>query len=183
MRRGGMAVILAAVLLVAVTQPALAVGELGSIRVTAEPGMAGSTLMLSYVGILWAEGLQLMPEFGGGYVTREDMHSGELAQWLQEQAWEGLERTVDEEGVAMFTGLPEGVYLLYQRTGSMDPVLLRLPEEDGSWMAQIRVTLDPQYEVPATGQPVTPVLAAMGMVLSAFGIGIWYESWHKRRKK
>lgn len=183
MRRGVLAVILAAVLVPVWILPVSAEGELGSIRVTVEPEREGTMLMLSYVGIEYGEGLQLMPEFGGGFVTGEDMRTRELWAWLAEQARDGLEKQITSEGTAMFTGLPKGVYLLTEKTpgdGSLEPVLISLPEADGSWMAEV---IPGQYVIPKTGQPITPVLWAMGMVVSAFGIGILYESWHKSRKK
>jgi len=131
--------------------------------------------------------LQLMPEFGGGFVTAEDMHTPELLNWLEQQAWDGIGRQVDTAGIAMFSGLPEGVYLLTQKEAApggeaIVPALIPIPEEDGTWLVQI-VPRMKGYELPQTGQPMTPVAAAMGMVISAFGIGIWYENWHKNRKK
>ena len=79
----------------------------------------------------------------------------------------------------MFTELPKGMYLITLENSLA--VVVNLPESDGSWMAEIAPGL--VYIVPETGQPVTPVLWAMGMILSAFGIGIWYEAWHKRKRK
>lgn len=189
MGRGGAAVLLAAVLAVLLTVPAAAAGELGAIRVTVAPDMADSTVMLSYAGIVCSGGLQLTGEFGGGYVTGQDMQTRELVTWLAEQVQEGIEKTVARDGTVMFTGLPEGVYLLTQKTAApgyyaIQPMLIRLPEADGSWLAQAYPKLEKNpYDAPQTGQPMTPVLAAMGMVISAFGIGIWYEAWHKNKKK
>lgn len=188
MRRAALG-ILAAVLAVLLAVPVSAVGELGSIRVTAEPEMEGSQVMLSYAGILYAQGLQLTEEFGGGYVTGKDMGTRELVAWLAEQVGDGLKKKIGPDGTVMFSGLPEGVYLLTQQTAApgyrpLEPMLIRLPEEDGSWMAQAYPKIEKgPYDMPETGQPITPVIGAMGMVISAFGIGIWYENWHKNRKK
>lgn len=189
MRRKGLAVLAAVVLVFLLAAPVSAEGELGAIRVTAAPDMADSKVMLSYVGIVCAGGLQLTPEFGGGYVTGQDMQTRELVTWLEEQAREGIEKAVDRDGTVMFTGLPEGVYLLTQKAAApgyyaMQPVLIRLPEPDGSWLAQAYPKVEKMtYDAPQTGQPMTPVLAAMGMVISALGIGICYEAWHKNKKK
>lgn len=178
-----------AVLMGMLALPVSAVGEVGSIRVTAEPGMAGSSLTLSYVGNVWAGGLQLTEEFGGGYVTETDIKTRELIQWLSGQVRDGLEKEISQDGTVMFTGLPEGIYLLTQKIPApgyyaTQPMLIRLPEEDGSWMAQAYPKVEKfPYDTPQTGQSMTPILAAMGMVVSAFGIGIWYEKWHKSRKK
>ena len=72
-----------------------------------------------------------------------------------------------------------GMYLVAVENILAVPV--SLPEEDGSWMAELAPGM--VYIAPSTGQPVAPVLWAMGMIVSAFGIGIWYESWHKRKKR
>lgn len=102
-----------------------------------------------------------------------DTGAGEL-----ELSADGWSKWLSEEGTAMFTGLAEGMYLL--SVENILAVTVTLPEADGSWMAQVGPV---GYILPQTGQPVTPVLWAMGMVLSAFGIGIWYENMHKKRKK
>lgn len=139
-------------LLGALVKPAQAAGETGTIRVTLGPELAGKTVSLHAV---------------------TDTGAGEL-----ELSSHGWRKELSKEGVAMFTGLAEGMYLL-----SVENILavpMTLPEADGSWMAQIGPI---GYIMPQTGQPVTPVLWAMGMVLSAFSIGIWYEKLHKKRKK
>ena len=156
MRRGVMAGIVLFALTVWLAVPAHAAGEQGSIRVVMPPDMAGRTVTLYSVG-----------EAGGGEWTL----AGEYAS--------GWEQRLSEEGTAMFQGLAEGRYLLTME--NMASVEVHLPEADGSWMAEIAPGM--VYIAPATGQPVEPVLWAMGMVLSAFGIGIWYENWHKKRKK
>lgn len=189
MRRGGLAVLLAAVLTMVLVMPASAEGELGAIRLTMEPEMADSTVLLTYVGILHGGGLQLLPEFGGGYVTEQDLQTRELAQWLASLAAEGIEKQISRDGTVMFSGLPEGVYLLTQKDAApgyyaLAPMLIAMPEGDGSWFVQAEPKVEKKpYDAPETGQPITPVLAAMGMVISAFGIGICYENWHKNRKK
>lgn len=188
MRRLGL-LILTAALIPALTVPVRAEGELGTIRVTVAEEMAEGTLMLSYAGILYGGGLQLMPEFGGGFVTGEDMQSRLLVQWLEEQVCDGFTKQIAQDGTVMFSGLPEGVYLLTQKEAApgaeaIAPMLVRIPEEDGTWLAQVSARRKgEEYEIPQTGQPMTPVAAAMGMVISAFCIGIWYENWHKNRKK
>lgn len=153
MGRRVMACFLTAVLAAVLAMPVRAVGESGTIRVVLGPGLAGKTVTLFPV---------------------MDTGAGELE--LMGQGWS---KVLSEEGVAMFTGLEEGLYLLSVENIMAVPV--KLPEADGSWMAEIAPGL--VYIVPETGQPITPVFWAMGMILSAFGIGIWYENWHKSRKK
>lgn len=180
---------LAAVLLWLLALPAAAEGELGSVRITAEPEMAESRVTLSYVGILTAGGLQLTQEFGGGFVTGEDLNSRELALWLAEQVRDGLEKPIGRDGTVMFTGLPRGVYLLTQKQGAagyyaLAPMLMALPEEDGSWLVQAspKVQKDP-YAPPGTGQPLQPVMAALGAVLSALGLGTCLRGETRKRRE
>lgn len=153
MSRRVMAFFLAAWLAAVLALPARAAGERGAVRVELGPGMAGKTVTLYPV---------------------TDTGAGEL-----ELCSEGWSQELSEAGVAMFTGLEEGMYLLSVENILAVPV--KLPEADGTWMAEIAPEL--VYIVPETGQPITPVFWAMGMILSAFGIGIWYENWHKSRKK
>ena len=188
MRRGGMVLILAAVVLL-LALPVSAEGELGAVRVTTAAEMEGSRLRLSYVGILTDTGLQLMPEFGGGVVKGQDLQIRELASWLEGLAAEGLEKQIGKDGTAMFTGLPEGVYLLTQPEPAKDyypiaPVLILLPEEDGSWLAQVSPKLEKRpYGPPVTGQSAAPVLGALGMAVSGLGMGICCGVRYRRRKK
>ena len=152
-RRGGMTCFLAVILVWAMAVPAYAAGESGTIRVNLGPKLAGKTVTVYAV-------VSIGP---GEAELGEDLGSNVLS----------------EDGVAMFTGLAEGMYLL--TVENILAVMVSLPEQDGSWMA--RIAPGEGYLPPETGQPVTPVLWAMGMIVSAFGIGIWYESWHKRKRK
>ena len=155
MRRWGMGM-MAVVLTLFLALPVSAEGERGSIRVVLSPDMAGRTVTLYSLESTGAE---------------ESVVAGEYAS--------GWRRELSGEGVAMFTGLSEGMYLIALENSLA--VVVKLPEDDGSWMAEIAPGL--VYVAPETGQPVTPVLWAMGMILSAFGVGIWYEAWHKRKRK
>ena len=152
MARGAAVGILICMMMLWIGIPAGAAGERGTIRVDLGPEQKGKQVTL-----YWAEDT----EAGDAEVT------------------ECVSRKLSEEGTAMFSGLPEGTYLLTLEN-SMS-VMIVLPEKDGSWMAQIAPGMD--YIPPETGQPVTPLLWAMAMVLSAFGIGIWYEGWHKSRRE
>ncbi len=188
MGRSGVVAILAAILAIALAMPVSAAGEQGTIRVHGEPGLADSGLMLCYVGQISAGGLQLNGDFGGGYVAGQDMQTRTLVHWLEELAKNGTTKQFDRDGIVMFTGLERGVYLLVQQEAApgyyaMEPMLVALPESDGSWMAQAypKVQRLP-YEGPQTGQPVAPILGGMGMALSSLGMGAWYDAWHKRRR-
>ncbi len=189
MGRKGVVAILSAMLVLRLVIPAAAAGEQGTIRVTTEPGLADSSILLCCVGQIHAGGLQLNEDFGGGYVAGQDMQTRTLVNWLEELAENGTVKQFDQDGIAMFTGLAEGVYLLVQKQGApgyyaMEPMLVSLPERDGSWLVQAYPKIQQKpYDGPKTGQPMAPVLGAMGMVLSSLGMGAWYEGWHKRRRK
>ena len=156
MHRGVMVGIVLCVLLASVVQSARAAGESGSVRVEMPAELAGKEVTLH---------------------AAEESVAGEVK--VSEDPAEDWHRILSEDGTAMFTGLPEGMYLLTLENSLS--VVIVLPEKDGSWMARVGPGME--YIPPETGQPVGPVLWAMGMILSAFGIGAWYESWHKRRKK
>ena len=155
MRRGVMTGILICLVMAVAVRPAYAAEDRGTIRVVLGPELAGKTVTLYSAMDTGAGTLELAGEYG-----------------------EGWSKKLSEDGVAMFTGLPEGMYLLAVENILAVPV--KLPEADGSWMAEVSPGMI--YITPETGQPVAPVLWAMGMIVSAFGIGIWYESWHKRKK-
>lgn len=188
MHRWGVILLLMVPMLWYAALPCRAAEERGTIRVELEPDMADSTVVLHRVGGMRAEGLELCDSLGGGYVAGDDLYTGALLRWLAERAEGGTEKRIARDGTAMFSDLEEGVYLLNQEEGSpgyyaMEPVLIVLPEADGSWYAKITPDGEEiQYRAPETGGPVPPVLSAMGMVLSGYFIGIWYENWHKQRR-
>ena len=155
MRRWGMGM-MAAVLVLVLALPVAAEADRGSVRVELGPKMAGKMVTLYSVESTGAEETVLAGKYGEGWSKR-----------------------LSGVGTAMCTELPKGMYLITMESSLA--VVVNLPEADGSWMAEIAPGL--VYMVPETGQPVTPVLWAMGMILSAFGSGIWYEAWHKRKRK
>ena len=189
MHRGGITLVLVLVLLGNFALPCRAAGERGTIRVVLEPEMADSLVMLQRVGSMQSEGLELTQTYGGGYVAGADVQTRELAGWLEEQGGFGTGKRVSRDGTVMFSALEEGVYLLTQGEASpgyyaIDPVLIPIPEADGSWYAEISPGAQRrECGVPETGSPATPVLGAMVMVLSAYIMGIWYEKWHISRRK
>lgn len=188
MRRGVIALILTVVLFWQFALPCMAAGERGTIRVVLEPEMADGLVALHRVGRLQSEGLELTYTYGGGYVTGADMGTRELACWLAEQGGAGAGKRIARDGTVMFSTLEEGVYLLTQQEASpgyyaMEPVLIAIPEADGTWYAEVSPGVEKtEYRAAETGSPIPPVLIAMAMVLAAFGIGTWYEKWHLRRK-
>lgn len=124
---------------------------------------------------------RLEPAFGGGLVKEADARSEALAYWLSETVTgEGEIRILDADGTAWYSGLEEGLYLLVQSSPSegLDPVppmLLTVPFS-GQW----ELVALPQYQaiqipVPETGQHASPLIGAMGMVLSGLALYLCLE--------
>ncbi|MDO5400829.1 MAG: LPXTG cell wall anchor domain-containing protein [Eubacteriales bacterium] len=162
---------------VALGLPVMAGQTLGSIQVTLAQGedrAAGGSVSLYQVGVPAGPDYSLTEAFGSGIIKGEDALSSILARWLADSVEEaGLEKPLDGEGSAEFSGLPEGLYLLVQTQPSvgfypMEPILVTLPYE-----YQWHVQAFPKCEImdiPATGQPMEPFLGAAGMVLSGSGL-------------
>ena len=142
MRRWGMGM-MAAVLVLLLALPVSAEGDRGTVRVVLSPDMAGRRVTLYSVESTGVEASELAGEYALG--------------WSKE---------LSGDGTAMFTNLAEGMYLITLEKSLA--VVVKLPEADGSWMAEIAPGL--VYTLPETGQPVTPVLWAMGMILSALPV-------------
>ena len=179
----------AAVLAVGLSLPAEAAQGEGSILVSLDAGelpVLNGAMTLYTVGVPVEGGYHMVEAFGGGFVRQEDAQSLQLAQWLAENAEEGG-RTVnlDVDGNVSFSNLEDGLYLLVQ-TERMDgfypvkPFLLTVPGEAGREVRAKPQTEPIVAENPRTGQPITPLLGAMGLVISGVGLYLCAES--KRKK-
>lgn len=166
-----------------------AVEDGGSIRISLNVGelpVTNGSLALYQVGIPVPDGYRIVEGFGGGIVKTEDAQSAHLAKWLAEGAGEaGIHLSIDVDGHTKFSNLEEGLYLVVQQERMdgfhvIEPILVRLVRGE-NWNVQI--DLDPApiiAENPQTGQPVAPLLGAMGMVAS--GVGLYLCADSKRRK-
>lgn len=181
--------VFAAMLLLSLGMQVSATEADGSIRVSLDlgelPAINGS-LTLYQVGTPVTDGYRIAEGFGGGIVKTEDAQSPHLAKWLAEGAGEaGLRLPVDVDGNAAFSNLAEGLYMVVQQERIdgfhvIEPFLVLLAR-DGAWNVQIDLEPAPIIaENPQTGQPVTPLLGAMGMVVS--GVGLYLCADSKRRK-
>ena len=142
-------------------------------------------MTLFYAGRFSEGGYRLADSFGGGFVRQEDIHSPELAKWLSEAAvWEGERKPLQEDGSAVFSQLPEGLYLLTQSKSAQGfcqtaPFLIPIPC-NGMWEITALPKMQQIYtESPKTGQHPAPILGAMGLVLSGMGL---VACWDKIRK-
>lgn len=161
----------------------------GSICVSLDAGelpVTNGCLTLYYVGKTAEEGYRLTDVFGGGLVRREDADSASLAQWLADAAGDtGKTINLDVEGDVIFSGLEDGLYLVVQ-TQRMDgfhpiaPMLVQLSPEQGRqrWLAP--QTYPIIADNPQTGDPMTALWGAMGLVVSGVGLYLCFDS---RRKK
>lgn len=138
------------------------------------------------VGIPSGKDFLLAADFGGGMVKQEDVSSDALAAWLAELAdTEGLKRLLDADGRACYSNLPDGLYLLRQTQAEegqteFAPMLVSIPWE-GSWTVGVfpmnrRIVT----ESPQTGQFMSPLLGAMGIVLSVLALGACLDRFRRK---
>ncbi len=161
----------------------------GSITVSLDAGelpVTNGAMTLYQVGTPVEDGYRIAEHFGGGMVKGDDAASPHLALWLAEGAGEsGKTINLDVDGNVTFSNLPDGLYLLMQ-TERMDgfypvqPFLVALPTA-----GERKIRYYPKNEPiildnPQTGDPITPLLGAMGMVVSGVGL---YLCADKKRKK
>ncbi len=174
-------VVLAALLLPVLCLTAKADTTEGSIQVIVRSGdtpLVGGTVTLYRVGVRSEDGYRIVDSFGGGFVRHEDALSPHLAQWLSQMEGEpGMTRILDADGSAGFSHLEEGLYLLVQNGTVEDffpimPFLMILPYE-GQWNVNAYPYIQQVYtECPRTGQHPGPILGAIGMVVSGFGLAL-----------
>lgn len=182
-------VLTAAVLLMGIGAPARAAEGDGSIRISLNYGSRKTGLgavMLYRVAETAGQAYKLGDTFGGGLIKGEDIQAPELAQWLAEAAGEeGIRRLLDADGTAEFSHLEQGLYLVVQTEPpegyyAFSPFLIPMPYA-GQWEVQANPkTRQLLTESPQTGQHPTPILAAMGLVLSGLGLAACVE---KLRRK
>ncbi|MBP3684763.1 MAG: hypothetical protein J6J12_07355 [Oscillospiraceae bacterium] len=133
---------------------------------------------LYYVGVPISDGYRIGEEFGGGFVRGEDALSPHLAQWLNGMGEkQGSTVLLDVDGIAVFSSLQEGLYLLSQteRTDGFYPIQPFLVSVPGSGKQNVSLYLEPLPMVadsPPTGQDPTPYIGAVGLVLSLAGMAL-----------
>ena len=95
---------------------------------------------------------QLLDEYGGGRLTFDDTLSPELALWLANRSQEGIKENTDA-GVAVFTDLQEGLYLVKQTEGerTFAPFLVSIPWDGSMWDLEVTPI---SAEQPQTGDDI-----------------------------
>jgi hypothetical protein len=171
-------VLFAAALVMGLAMPVSAQSP-GEIRVTLDFGdgeVHDGSVLLCLAATAEGEHYRLTETFGSGLVKREDVVSDALAQWLAEIAIrEEKSRILDADGSACFTGLQEGLYLLVQSeeiegADPFAPMLILLPSGGAMQLVVFPQQRSVYSQCPQTGQPNTPILGAMGMILSGMGL-------------
>lgn len=189
MARKLVSTVFAAMLLLSLGVQARGAEAGGSIRISLNVGelpVTNGSLALYQVGTPVTDGFRIAEGFGGGIVKTEDAQSSHLAKWLAEGAGEaGIRLPIDVDGNTAFQNLEEGLYLIVQpeRMDGFHPIepLLVMLRRDNIWNVQINMDPDPIVaDNPQTGQPVAPLLGAMGLVAS--GVGLYLCVDNKRRK-
>lgn len=149
-----------------------AAGAVNTGSITVDWGESSGSVTLFKVGIPVSGGYVLGQEFGGGVITRKDVTSYALAQWLCEHVeYEGWSLPADDNRAAEFKGLEQGLYLVVQNGPAEGyypfvPFLVELPWE-GQWNVLARPKLQRcSTEVPLTGQGSGVYVSFFGMILS-----------------
>lgn len=161
-------VVLALFLTVTVVAAPAGAVETGSI--TVEWGKESGSVTLFKVGSPISGGYMLRQEFGGGVITKKDVSSQALAQWLWEHVeYEGWTLPADEQGRAEYQRLEEGLYLIIQNQGAQGyypfPAFLAELPSEGQWNVLARPKME-EYptEQPRTGQGMGLYFGIAGMM-------------------
>lgn len=169
--------------------PAKAAQNSGSIRICLDAGelpVTNGAITLYQVGMPVTGGYRLVDEFGGGIIKEEDALSPYLAHWLADSiGTEGKTVGLDVDGNVTFSNLEDGLYLIVQ-TERMDgfyPIIPFLTALSGEGKREIQAFPKTEpiiMDNPQTGQPIAPLLGAMGMVASGVGLYLCIDG--KRKK-
>lgn len=157
----------------------------GRIQVRLKDGercLSGVEIGLYRAGTYVPGGYRLTGDFGGGMVSEADVLIPELAAWMEKLQASGDVCLTNDQGVARFEGLEEGLYLVTQKKRTdgylpMEPFLVIVPWDGSVWDILAEPILEPVSETPDTSDP--GIGTAIVMVLaSGFGLlGISTAFW------
>ena len=147
--------------------------ETGTVQIVPVWGgkqIVGGTVQLSRVGDRTAEGFRITDGLADWIVSEQEVLSGSWTLWLENQAQDSVNRTVEQGTGAYFADLPEGLYLVRQPESAPEfmafrPFLLSIPEGE-QWDVVAQVPLIRDGENPMTGDRHVPLLGAMGIGFS-----------------
>ena len=164
MKRKLLSCVLAVVLLWGFAEGAQAVS--GSITVN----VGEQTRVSLYLMGSWEDGgYRLLEQYGGGWLSYDDVLSEDLALWLATRAQGGISRETKGEKVK-FTDLNEGLYLVAPDPENMvfRPFFVSLPWDGSMWEVEISPELE--ASTPETGDFVGLRLSAVLMMVSMLGL-------------
>lgn len=146
----------------------------GSMRIVPEwcgQAVTGGTVAVSRVGGKTEDGYFLTDGLANWQIEESELRSGDWLSWLADRET-GQEAvcTVYEETGAVFTQLPEGVYLVKQlepewQFPAFKPFFLTIPEGE-NWDVYRAPKVVSHGEPPRTGDHPAPIIGAMGIGLS-----------------
>lgn len=172
------------VIILSVVPPAGAVEDSGSLAIKLDTGelpVTQGSVTILHAGTAAEGGYQLDANFGGGFVREEDMQSLELVQWLLRMVnkSDGVSKELDVDGWVSFAGLPDGLYLLYQREHMegfypFQPFLIELSQESGRNIQLSPAVYPIVLELPATGQSSQIFWSTLAMFISGLGLMVCF---------
>lgn len=126
---------------------------------------------------------RLLDSYGGGLLTFDDTLSTDLAAWLAGRTVDGIAMET-EQGIAVFSDLEEGLYLVVQTKGEKGknpfaPFLVSIPWDGYIW--EVEVTPFPE-ETPQTGDAVLcdVFLLLFSTALLVIKAAPYQRKWHSR---
>ena len=134
---------------------------------------------LCRAGALTQDGFQLSQELGGGLVRFEDAASPDLALQMCRKAAVGITQTVDSHGLARFSGMEPGLYLVRQKQASegyysFRPYLVAVTGE--MTLVDTYPVMEPLEGSPRTSENPRPYLAALAGAITFAGAIFWDQA-------
>ena len=131
----------------------------------------GGTVSVQQVGAETEQGFVLTDGLANWKVDASELQNEAWISWLAQRTSQGeIIAPVGENGV-LFEDLRPGIYLVRNREPAHEysaflPFLMTLPS-DGNWDLAVKPKLISSGESPRTGDRPAPIIAAMGIGLSA----------------
>ena len=168
-------------------------GQKGSLSVVMQnrktnTKIPGGEVVLYQVAEITSKETEIQYEFTNGFencgLKLDNLEDELLAEKLKAEigaSTVGVAQTIGADGMAGFSGLEEGIYLVVQTKAAngyemFSPFLVSLPmRENGQWKYQVStpktVSSGKNLRLPYTGQLIwpVPVMAIAGMLLFAVG--------------
>ena len=149
-------------------------GEISIVPRNKEEAISGGSVTVSRVGIASGTDYQITGKTGNWFIAADELFLPETVTWIRKHAKaKEITQEANEEGVFRFSGLGEGLYLVTQNKAQeayapFQPFLVELPVGGEVWKAEAYPQVHPiSSENPKTADHPAPIIAAMGLALSA----------------